>query len=89
MSLLLFSYEHGVVDLHFFGHNFYGLVHFACSLCVHRKSKVNLCHLVLWQPITCECFPNNLSEFLNLKFTSKVALINVNIISLQIQILMC
>jgi hypothetical protein len=89
MSLVLFSYEHGLVDLHLFGQIFYGLVHLACSLCVHRKSKVNLCHLVLWQPITCECFSKDFSEFLNFKFISKVALIHVNIISLQIQILLC
>jgi hypothetical protein len=89
MSLLLFSCKHGLVDLHFFGHNFNGMVHFACSLCVHRKSKANLCHLVLWQPITCECFPKDLSEFLNFKFTSIVALIHVNIIYLQIQFLLC
>jgi len=39
MSLLLFLYSHGLVDLHFVGHNFYGLVHFACNLCVHRNKK--------------------------------------------------
>ncbi len=35
--------------------------------------------------MTCECFPKDLSEFLNLKFTSKFALIHVNFLNLQIQ----
>jgi hypothetical protein len=34
-------------------------------------------------------FPKDPSEFLNFKFTSKFALIHVNIVSLQIQILFC
>jgi len=58
-----------------FWHNSYGLVHFACNLCVHRNKKINLCHLVLWQPMICECFPKDFSEFLNFKFISKFALI--------------
>jgi hypothetical protein len=39
MSLLLFLYLYGLVDLHFFGHNSYYLMHFACSLCVNRNKK--------------------------------------------------
>jgi hypothetical protein len=51
---------------------------------VYVYIKANLCHLVLWQPMACECFPKDLSEILNFKFTSKFVLIHVNIASLQI-----
>jgi hypothetical protein len=59
------------------------------SLEQEKDLEEHLCHLVLLQPLTCGCFPKDVSEFLNFKFTSKVALIHVNIISLQIQILLC
>jgi len=39
--------------------------------------------------MTCEWFPKDPSEFFNLKFISKFALIHVSIVSLQIQILLC
>jgi len=54
-----------------------------------ETKKISLCHLAYWQPMTCECFPKDLSELLNFKFTSKVSLIHINIASLQIQILLC
>jgi hypothetical protein len=52
--------------------------------------KLNyLCHLVFQQLMTCEWFPKDLNKFWNFKFASKFALIHVNIVSLQIQILLC
>jgi hypothetical protein len=39
--------------------------------------------------LACECFPKDLSEFFNFKFSSKFVLIHVNIGSFQIQILLC
>ncbi len=45
--------------------------------------------MVLLQLMTYDGFPKYLSEFLNFKFTSKFALIYVNIASLKIQILLC
>jgi hypothetical protein len=51
--------------------------------------KKSLFHFVLWQPMIYECFPKDLCEFLNFKFISKILLIHVNIVSLQIQIFLC
>jgi hypothetical protein len=75
MSCYYFFVSTWICWFTFFGHKFYGLVHFACNLWVHRNKKVSLCHLVLWQPIICEFFPKDFSEFLNFKFNLKFALI--------------
>jgi hypothetical protein len=40
-----------------------------------ETKKVSLCHLVLWQPMICEFFPKDFSEFFNFKLISKFALI--------------
>jgi hypothetical protein len=37
MLLLPFLYQHGLIDLHIFGDNFYGVVHFSSSLYVHKS----------------------------------------------------